>query len=585
LILGRGLVFVAIYFFLTFVGPGDVRFAAASLFVTNLFAFFLARNGFANFAVAAITLDSLVIVPAAVINSSDPISAVAAGPVWLTLSSTITSLVLPPVYTLFTMIGMIPSFGIIAYFIDEPLRLPLASVFLFSMMSSGLALIGTYIRGKTEAQYEEDRKRNEEKIWQAKDVLELMVSERTRELEFAKQGADANRAKSEFLANMSHEIRTPLGAILGFAELIVNPEVSDIDRLRYQTAIKQSGEFLLHIINDILDLSKVEAGKIEVDSIEVSIADLLGDIESLVKLRAFEKGIEIRIEKLQPLPLRVRTDRLKLQQILLNVVSNAIKFTERGSVKVKIGCAKGDDGKSLLQFWVADTGCGISEREAKNLFKPFSQADSSTKRKYGGTGLGLVLAKRLAQALGGDVSLEESQPGRGSTFAITVGVTELLDPPSNSGSFGQVPAEGDKPGGDKPGGDKPGGDKSLDGITVLVAEDFPDTQFLISSILRRAGATVAIAANGAEAVAMAKVGYYDVVLMDIQMPVMDGRQAMLELKASGFKAPILAVTAHALSDEREHFLAAGFDDHIMKPIARINLVEKVVSYGNLGKNC
>lgn len=389
------------------------------------------------------------------------------------------------------------------------------------------------------------------------------------ELEQSKSSAEeANRAKSAFLANMSHEIRTPLGAVLGFAELIVNEKLSDADRAKALEVIKRNGKLLSNIINDILDLSKVEAGKLEVEKAEVPFTDIMKEIGSVLNLEAIEKGLDLVVTTEGVVPSHISTDPLRLRQILVNLVGNAIKFTERGAVHVKIKLAKSD--KFKLAFVITDTGTGIDPEQAKRLFKPFSQADVSTTRRFGGTGLGLVLSRKLAQALGGDVELTASIPGKGSTFTLTIdpGETEQLvfksAPPTETKI---VPLHTERP-------------VSLKGVKILLVEDSRDNQQLIRRFLGFAGAEVDLANNGREGVEAALAGDHTLVLMDLQMPEMDGYEATRKLREAGFKKPILALTAHAMKEERERSLASGFDDHITKPIDQKALLKTLSTYAS-----
>ena len=410
-----------------------------------------------------------------------------------------------------------------------------------------------------------ERKKIANKLSRLNEELETRVKERTEELEKAKLAADAaNQTKSAFLANMSHEIRTPLGVVLGFSELLVNPEVSISDKANFIEAIKRNGELLSQIINDILDLSRVEAGKLEIERRETAVNEILADI-SLLNLKASEKGIKLSISYEKNVPKIIQTDPLRLKQILMNVIGNAIKFTERGSVDLTLKLLPKNSQPGNLAVVVKDTGQGISKEQADRLFQPFSQADISTRRRFGGTGLGLALSRHLAVLLGGDVVLTESTPQKGSTFTITI------DPgPTIKSPFGEM-------GEDQKIKISPAAEPEvrLDGIRVLVAEDSVDNQILVGRFLQMAGAQVDMAENGEIALEKMRHGKYDVVLMDLQMPLKDGYETTAELRKEGFKTPIIALTAHALKEERTRCLVSGFDEHISKPIDRNVLIKNI----------
>lgn len=388
--------------------------------------------------------------------------------------------------------------------------------------------------------------------------LEQRILERTRELALSNEAAQsASRAKSAFLANMSHEIRTPLGAVLGFSELLSDADVSDSERTEYARAIKRNGQLLSSLINDILDLSKIEAGKLEPDVEDVALSETLADISSLLQLQASEKGIHFEIESDGQLPEVINTDPVRLRQILFNLVGNAIKFTDTGSVTLKITHRNDVATVPSLVFEVRDTGLGISEEQAARLFEPFTQADASTKRKYGGTGLGLVLSQRLAQMLGGDVKLVSSEPGKGSTFVATIKANHARAANNNApkkDERAQQFAEGIPP-------------IRFDGVKILLVDDAADNRLLVSRYIKLTGAQVESAENGLEALEMVSNKDYDVLLMDLQMPIMDGYEATMELRRRGFNKPIIALTAHALKEERLRCLASGFNDHLSKPIS------------------
>ncbi len=410
-----------------------------------------------------------------------------------------------------------------------------------------------------------ERKEAQKKLSQMNAELEMKVLERTAELEKSRQISDeASRIKSVFLANMSHEIRTPLGVVMGYSELLGNPEISQTERKSFIAAIRRNGELLSNIINDVLDLSKVEAGKLAIRHSEVLISEVLDDMSSLLNMKAKAKGVKLLISYDSNIPKIIRTDPFRLRQILLNIVGNAIKFTNQGSINIYLKLSDDPDKDVKLIFEVQDEGCGISPKNIKNLFQPFSQIDNSTKRKYGGTGLGLVLSKHLAHLLGGDVILKESEVGKGSVFIISVdpGPIQSLNATSRGGRT-------------QPKNKATLQEERLDGVNILLAEDCPDNQFLIRNFLTQVGAVVDVVDNGLKAVEISEKKKYDIVLMDIQMPIMDGYESVARLRELGFCSPIIALTAHALKGEREHCLSIGFDDHVTKPINGKTLVSNI----------
>ena len=378
---------------------------------------------------------------------------------------------------------------------------------------------------------------------------------------------DANRAKSEFLANMSHEIRTPMTAILGFADILLENVRHDADIEAAQT-IKRNGAYLLDIINDILDLSKIEAGKFGLEQLTVSPTAIVAEVASLMRVRADAKGLRLKTAFDGPIPETIQTDPTRLRQVLINVVGNALKFTETGSVELRTRFLDGESPR--LCFDVIDTGIGLSEKAMERIFEPFSQADNSTTRKHGGTGLGLTITRRLVEMLGGDITVT-STLGAGTTFSITVktgslaGVTLRQE---NNESLRVSHESSSTP------------DRARQRLRgrILLAEDGPDNQRLIAFILKKAGAEVVVADNGQVAIdlvtsAVSERRPFDVILMDMQMPVMDGYTATRTLRNAGYLGPIVALTAHAMSSDREKCLAAGCDDYVTKPVERAKLIE------------
>ena len=405
--------------------------------------------------------------------------------------------------------------------------------------------------------------------------------EHERTLADAKEAAEAaNQTKSEFLANMSHEIRTPLTAIMGFADLLDSEDDASLRETAAAT-IRRNSEHLLAIINDILDLSKIESGKMVTERIACTPCQVLKDVLELMRVRANGKGICLNLESPVPLPISVQTDPVRLRQILMNLVGNAIKFTESGQVTlhaemIDTQTASGTTTQQL-RVEVVDTGIGMTPEQLELLFQPFMQADSSTTRKYGGTGLGLTISRRLAQILGGELTAR-SEYGVGSTFTLTIDAGEVvyadIDCDDLSGAGLPTPAASNPD------------HMRLDGMTILIAEDGPDNQRLIRHYLRKAGAMPTVVNNGQEAIDhLGEPGdrpQYDLVLMDMMMPVMDGFTATKVLRERGWNLPIIALTAHAMDSDRDRCFAAGCNGFISKPIDRPTLLQHCYEFGTYG---
>jgi signal transduction histidine kinase/ActR/RegA family two-component response regulator len=399
-----------------------------------------------------------------------------------------------------------------------------------------------------------------------------LLLERNAELADALQRARAaTEAKTQFLANMSHEIRTPMNAILGYAELL--PETtSETDRIEYIAAIRRNGQHLLGLINDILDVSKIEVGRLLTERIECSPGEILHNAIEMMAPKAADKHLSLRLRYDTPVPETIRTDPTRLRQILINLLSNAMKFTEHGGVELVAGLATAEGAKRpLLRVHVVDTGIGISPSHLSRLFEPFSQADDSMTRRFGGTGLGLSISRSLAELLGGELTVE-SEEGEGSTFTLTIDTgplegVRLLEHPD------QVPrATVDATASLQA--------IELDDVWILVAEDGPDNQRLMNRILSGAGAKVEIVANGQLALDRALAARdqgrpYDVILMDMQMPVMDGYEATRRLRLAGYRGRIVALTAHAMRGDEEKCLRAGCDTYLSKPVAKRDLLRAI----------
>jgi len=401
--------------------------------------------------------------------------------------------------------------------------------------------------------------------------------EASKDVEVKWAGAlEANRAKSEFLANMSHEIRTPMTAIIGYADLLLDPETTAAEQRTHIQTIRRNGEHLLAILNDILDLSKIEAGRMTVEEVSCSPSMIIVDVASLMRVRAAEKGLFFEVHYQTAIPETIKSDPTRLRQIVMNLVGNAIKFTQTGGVRILARCVT-EGVEPRLEIEIVDTGIGMTAQQTGQLFQPFVQADSSTTRRFGGTGLGLAICRRLAHMLGGDIHVDSS-PGRGSAFRLVVSTGPL----DGVRMFEELTEAGIPESGPALAPEAPMA--RLD-CMVLLAEDGPDNQVLVSKHLTRAGAVVTVVENGRlaleKALAAARAGRpYEVILMDMQMPEMDGYAATSELRRRGYTGPIVALTAHAMAGDRERCIGAGCTDYLTKPITRRTLVETVSKYAS-----
>ncbi len=397
-------------------------------------------------------------------------------------------------------------------------------------------------------------------------TLEDITAKRDAEAELiaAKQSAEnAMHAKSQFLANMSHEIRTPLTAILGFVDALRDEGPHNQTQLHCLDVIRNNGEHLLNVINQILDLSKIDAGALTIETAQCNIVQTIEEIRFMFAPTIAEKSLSFSVHYEWPLPRRVTTDPLRLKQVLINIVGNAIKFTERGAIDLRVGW---DDELKQLQFEVRDTGIGMSAEQTKNLFKPFSQGNESITRRYGGTGLGLSISERLVRAMGGSMEVR-STPGQGSTFLFFIqsgGTSSTL--------IRKVPNPRATP---KPGAASP---LPLFQGRVLFADDALDNRRLVEHLLRKAGVEVVLVEDGHQAIETVQSSHFDLILMDVQMPIIDGLTATTRIRQSGVATPIVALSAGAMTSEVDMAMQAGCSMHLSKPFSRDAFYQMLSKY-------
>lgn len=396
----------------------------------------------------------------------------------------------------------------------------------------------------------------------------IELGTRAAQLDLARTATEsAARAKSAFLDNISHEIRSPMAAILGYAELLKSPDTRPTEHAEAIDAIHRTGQHLLAIINDLLDASKIEAGRLAVDRAPCSPAEVLRDVRTIAAQFARSKDLALDFNLLSPIPASIHSDPLRLRQILLNLVNNAIKFTDRGSVTIH---ARWNQPSASLDFTVQDTGIGIDPDNIPHLFQPFVQTDTSSSRRFGGTGLGLSISRSLARLLGGDLTVQ-SQPNAGSTFTLSIPTGTLTDATTIS-SLDDHPSPTPLTTHHAP--------RPLAGFHILLADDSPDLRRLIATQLRNAGAQVTTASNGDEAIHLASTTHaLSLVLMDMQMPGTDGLAATKHLRAQGFAIPIVALTANN-TDSADLCHRAGCSAFVGKPISRQDLINTCLRFAN-----
>ncbi|MFI4912767.1 MAG: ABC transporter substrate binding protein [Sedimentisphaeraceae bacterium JB056] len=424
---------------------------------------------------------------------------------------------------------------------------------LFTSDGDSIGIVGV-ARDITERKRSEDQLRvMNHNLKKANDKISFMV----------KRAEEANKTKSEFLANMSHEIRTPMNAIIGFSDMLSDEPLKDHQK-EFVGLIRSEGRTLLNLINDILDFSKIESGKLQIEMLDCSLEETLNSIEAAMLPQADRKSLEFKVVRKGQLPAIIHTDPNRLKQCIVNIVSNAIKFTHEGYVHVNVESIEEKQG-NIVVFNVEDTGIGIPEDKKDSIFEVFTQAESSTTRKYGGSGLGLAITKNLAKMLGGDLTVE-STVGKGSIFTLRIKSGE-----PNCVDISELEHNNDKK------------DTSLESLgkrfgSVLVADDARTNQILIKKLLEKVGLDVTVVQDGSSAVDQAENKTFDMILMDIQMPVMNGYEATRRIREKGIETPIIALTANAMKTDREKCMNSGCNDYLSKPIERRRLAKVISTY-------
>jgi len=395
----------------------------------------------------------------------------------------------------------------------------------------------------------------------------VRIAKRTqKDIDRAEEAKFANEMKSEFLANMSHEIRTPLAAIIGYAEASLDSDQGMNDRLLGTRRILHNGNHLLGLINDILDLSKIESGKLELEHLAISPVQIAEEVFDLTKIRAEEKELICKTNYTYPLPKYIVGDPIRIKQILINLLSNAIKFTDKGHVLLNVGSSQFGNN---IYFEVVDTGIGISKEKINKIFNAFSQADTSTTREYGGTGLGLTLTRDLVEKMGGKLTID-SQPGVGSRFTVTLEIGN----PDNKDLLYELDQKKSSLHEDE----KSKIPRRLLSGDVLLVEDNEDNQRLLYVFMKKFGIKTIVANNGREAIELCSNRKFDLILMDMQMPIMDGPTTTIKLRNEGCEAPVIALTANAFKEDKDRCLSAGCNDFVTKPITRDKLYDVLSTY-------